>query len=86
MGLFTNSDNVAHEYSKPKPVEPIEMLVEYHDYTRETITITYNLEELQEAVASSFGTGASMNFVSANPPFFINPRWIKKITFRKATN
>lgn len=86
MGLFTNSDHMAHHYSEPKPVEPIELLVEYHNSTRETITITYNLEELQEAVASSFESGICINFVSANPPFFINPRWIKKITFRKATN
>ena len=48
MGLFTNSDHEAHHYSEPKPVEPIEMLVEYHDSTRETITITFNLEELEQ--------------------------------------
>lgn len=69
MGLFTNSDHTAHHYSEPKSIEPIEMLVEYHDSTRETITITYNLEELQEAVASSFESGVCINFVSANPPF-----------------
>lgn len=86
MGLFTNSNHEAHHYSEPKPVEPIEMLVEYHDSTRETITITFNLEELEQLVGNSLSTGASMNFATANPPFFINPRWIKKITFRKATN
>lgn len=86
MGLFTNSDNVAHHYSEPKPVEPIEMLVEYHYSMRETITITFNLEELQQLVGNSLSTGASMNFASANPPFLINPRWVKKVTFRKATN
>lgn len=35
---------------------------------------------------STLESGVCINFVSANPPFFINPRWIKKITFRKATN
>ena len=35
-----------------------------------------------EILSSSFGTGASMNFTSATPPFSINPRWVKKITYR----
>ena len=63
-------------------VQEIEMIVEYFDKTAETISITSNLEELQKLVSSSFGTGASMNFTSAAPPFSINPRWVKKITYR----
>lgn len=63
-------------------VQEIEMIVEYFDKTAESISITSNLEELQKLVSSSFGTGASMNFTSAAPPFSINPRWVKKITYR----
>ena len=63
-------------------VQEIEMIVEYFDKTAESISITSNLEELQKLVSSSFGTGASMNFTTAAPPFSINPRWVKKITYR----
>ncbi|MFC2733515.1 MAG: hypothetical protein ACFN4A_09665 [Streptococcus mutans] len=41
------------------------------------------LEELQQLVGNSLSTGASMNFSSANPPFAINPRWVKKVTLTK---
>ena len=65
-----------------QPVQKIEMIVEYFDKTVESISITSNLEELQKLVSSSFGTGACLNFTSMNPPFYINPRWVKKITYR----
>ena len=45
-----------------KPVQEIEMIVEYFDKTVDSIFITYNLGELEKLVSSSFGTGASMNF------------------------
>ena len=66
----------------PQPVQEIEMIVEYFDKTVESIYITYNLEELEKLVSSSFGKGASMNFTLVTPPFSINPRWVKKITYR----
>lgn len=59
------------------------MLIEYYDKTTETISIISNLEELQQLVGNSLSTGASLNFSSANPPFAINPRWVKKVTFAK---
>ena len=65
-----------------QPVQEIEMIVEYFDKTVDSISVTSNLEELEKLVSSSFGTGASMNFPSATPPFSINPRWVKKITYR----
>ena len=86
MGLFNNQERInrvqAVKATPSQPVQEIEMLVEYFDKTVESISITFNLEKLQELVASSFGTGASMNFTSATPPFSINPRWVKKITYR----
>ena len=60
-------------------VQEIEMIVEYFDKTVDSISVTSNLEELEKLVSSSFGTGASMNFTSATPPFSINPRWVRKI-------
>ena len=65
-----------------QPVQEIEMIVEYFDKTVESISITFNLEELVKLVSSSFETGTSMNFTSVSPPFSINPRWVKKITYR----
>ena len=86
MGLFNNQERInrvqAEMATPSQPVQDIEMLVEYFDKTAESISITSNLEELQKLVSSSFGTGASMNFTSAAPPFSINPRWVKKITYR----
>lgn len=86
MGLFNNQERInriqAVKATPPQPVQEIEMIVEYFDKTVESIYITYNLEELEKLVSSSFGTGASMNFPLANPPFSINPRWVKKITYR----
>lgn len=86
MGLFNNQERINRAQAKKatpsQPVQDIEMLVEYFDKTVESISITFNLEKLQELVSSSFGTGASMNFTSATPPFSINPRWVKKITYR----
>lgn len=72
----------AQQRQAPKPVQEIEMVLEYFDNTQATIFLTYNLEELQKQVSTSFGTGSSMNFPSANPPFAINPRWVKKITYK----
>ena len=66
----------------PQPVQEIVMVVEYFDKTIENFSVTANLEELKNIVSNSFGTGASINFPSANPPFSINPRWVKKITYR----
>ena len=70
MGLFNNQERMnrgqAMKATPSQPVQEIEMIVEYFDKT----------------VSSSFGTGASMNFTSATPPFSINPRWVKKITYR----
>ena len=65
-----------------QPVQEIEMIVEYFDKTVDSISVTFNLEELEKLVSSSYGTGASMNFPSETPPFSINPRWVKKITYR----
>lgn len=86
MVLFENdrkSERMAAMREAPKPVEELEMLIEYYDKTTETISIISNLEELQQLVGNSLSTGASMNFSSANPPFAINPRWVKKVTFTK---
>ena len=86
MALFGNnkeSQRMAAMREAPKPVEELEMLIEYYDKTTETISIISNLEELQQLVGNSLSTGASMNFSSANPPFAINPRWVKKVTFTK---
>ncbi len=86
MVLFGNdrkSERMATMREAPKPVEELEMLIEYYDKTTETISIISNLEELQQLVGNSLSTGASMNFSSANPPFAINPRWVKKVTFTK---
>ena len=86
MGLFNNQERInrgqAMKATPSQPVQEIEMLVEYFDKTVESISITFNLEELQKLVSSSFGTGASMNFTTSTPPFSINPRWVKKITYR----
>ena len=86
MGLFHHQERInriqAVKATPPQPVQEIEMIVEYFDKAVESITITSNLEELVKLVSSSFGTGASMNFTSATPPFSINPRWVKKIIYR----
>ena len=86
MGLFNNQERInriqAVKATPPQPVQEIEMIVEYFDKTVESISITFNLEELEKLVSSSFGTGASMNFTSVTPPFSINPRWVKKITYQ----
>ena len=86
MALFGNnreSQRITAMRETQKPEEELEMLIEYYDKTTETISITSNLEELQQLVGNSLSTGASMNFSSANPPFAINPRWVKKVTFTK---
>ena len=86
MGLFNNQERMdrvqAVKATSSQPVQEIEMIVEYFDKTVDSISITFNLEKLQELASSSFRTGASMNFPSATPPFSINPRWVKKITYR----
>lgn len=86
MELFNHQERIngvqAMKATPSQPVQDIEMLVEYFDKTVESIFITFNLEKLQGLVSSSFGTGASMNFTSATPPFSINTRWVKKITYR----
>ena len=86
MGLVNNQERInrgqAMKATPSQPVQEIEMIVEYFDKTVESISITFNLEELQKLVSSSFGTGASMNFTTSTPPFSINPRWVKKITYR----
>ena len=86
MALFGNnreSQRMSAMREAPRPVEKLEMLIEYYDHSIDTISITYNLETLQHLVASSFKKGASMNFCSAKPPIAINPRWVKKVTFTK---
>ncbi|OHX27134.1 thiopurine S-methyltransferase [Streptococcus iniae] len=88
MGLFNRHDStmisggLAPQRQTPKPVQEIKMVLEYFDNSQETISLTYNLEELQQQVSTSFGTDSSMNFTSAIPPFSINPRWVKKITYK----
>lgn len=86
MGLFNQQERIyrgqAMKATPSQPVQEIEMIVEYFDKTVDSISVTSNLEELEKLVSSSFGTGASMNFPSATPPFAINPRWVKKITYR----
>ena len=92
MGLFNHQERInrgqAMKATLSQPVQDIKMqdikmIVEYFDRTVECISITSNLEELQKLVSSSFETGESINFTSATPPFFINPRWVKKITYRR---
>ena len=86
MALFGNnreSQRMAAMRETQKPAEELEMLIEYYDKTTETISVTRNLEELQQLVGNCLSTGASMNFSSANPPFAINPRWVKKVTLTK---
>ena len=86
MGLFNNQERMnrgqAMKATPSQPVQEIEMILEYFDKTVDSIFITYNLGELEKLVSSSFGTGAGMNFTSATPPFSINPRWVKKITYQ----
>ncbi len=81
-GIIRGSMAARIRPTEPKPVQEIVMEIEYFDKTTETISLTYNLEELQRLVSSSFSTGASMNFPSARPPFTINPRWVKKVTYK----
>lgn len=86
MGLFENnkeSQRMAAMRETQKPEEELEMLIEYYDKTTETILVTFNLEELQQLVGNSLSTGASMNFPNAQPPFVINPRWVKKVILTK---
>lgn len=91
MGLFNHQERINRgqdmKATLSQPVQDIKMqdikmIVEYFDRTVECISITSNLEELQKLVSSSFETGESINFTSATPPFFINPRWVKKITYK----
>ena len=86
MALFGNnkeSQRMAAMRETQKPEEELEMLIEYYDKTTETISITSNLEELQQLVGNSLSTGASMHFPRAQPPFVINPRWVKKVTLTR---
>ena len=90
MGLFnkqeksmTASMRTTVQQSELGATEELEMLIEYFDQSTETILITHNLEELQKLVSNSFGTDASMNFSTANPPFSINSRWVKKVTIQQ---
>lgn len=86
MGFFDNQERMnglqAVKATPPQPLQEIKMVVEYFDKTVESFSVTANLEELKNMVADSIGTGASLNFPSANPPFSINPRWIKKVTYQ----
>ncbi len=86
MGLFNNLERMnglqAAKAAPPQPLQEIEMIVEYFDKTVERFSVTSNLEELKRMVSNSFRTGMSINFPSANPPFSINPRWIKKVTYQ----
>lgn len=86
MGFFDNQERTsglqAVKATPPQPLQEIKMVVEYFDKTVESFSVTANLEELKNMVADSIGTGASLNFPSANPPFSINPRWIKKVTYQ----
>lgn len=86
MAVFGNnkeSQRMAAMRETQKPEEELEMLIEYYDKTTETILVTFNLEELQQLVGNSLSTGASMNFPNAQPPFVINPRWVKKVILTK---
>lgn len=86
MGFFDNQERMnglqAVKATPPQSLQEIKMVVEYFDKTVESFSVTANLEELKNMVADSIGTGASLNFPSANPPFSINPRWIKKVTYQ----
>ena len=86
MAVFGNnkeSQRMAAMRETQKSEEELEMLIEYYDKTTETILVTFNLEELQQLVGNSLSTGASMNFPNAQPPFVINPRWVKKVILTK---
>lgn len=86
MEFFDNQERMnglqAVKATPSQPVQKIKMIVEYFDKTVESFSVTSNLEELKNMVADSIGTGASLNFPSANPPFSINPRWIKKVIYQ----
>ena len=86
MSLFNNQERMngmqAAKATSPQPVQEIEMVIEYFDKTVERFSVTSDLEELKRVVSNSFRTGVSINFPSANPPFSINPRWIKKVTYQ----
>ena len=64
--------------SEPKPAQPLSLYIEYHDSTIENIDI---LEEIQQLFSAAFSDGGALNFTSATPPFSINTRYIKKVTF-----
>lgn len=86
MRFFDNQERIsglqAVKATPPQPTQEIEMVVEYFDKTVENFSVTANLEELKRIVSNSFRTGVSINFPSANPPFSINPRWIKKVSYQ----
>ena len=86
MGFFDNQERTsglqAVKVTPPQSVQEIVMVVEYFDKTIENFSVTSNLEELKRMVSNSFRTGVSINFPSANPPFSINPRWVKKVIYQ----
>lgn len=86
MGFFDNQERMnglqAVKATPPQPVQEIVMIVEYFDKTIENFSVTANLEELKRMLSNSFRTGVSINFPSANPPFSINPRWVKKVIYQ----
>lgn len=59
MALFGNnreSQRMTAMRENQKPEEELEMLIEYYDKTTETISITSNLEELQQLVGNSLSS------------------------------
>lgn len=87
MGFFNKHENevseipLAQRLQEPKANQRIELLVTYFDNSFDIIEVTHNLEALQQLVSSAFTTGSSINFTSATPPFSLNPRWIRKVTY-----
>lgn len=79
--VFAKNNRMAAMKSEPKPAQPLSIYIEYHDSTIENIDINYNLEEIQQLFSAAFSDGGALNFTSAAPPFSINTRYIKKVTF-----
>lgn len=63
--------------------EPLVLFVEYIDGTSESISIDYNVGRIISLVGEAMRLGTGLNFTSANPPFIINARNVKKVTIQK---
>ncbi|HFU4432870.1 hypothetical protein [Streptococcus suis] len=89
MGFFQNDNErlaAKRVAAGNKPIDSVNVYIEYHDQMVEQINLKCNLDELLHLFSEAMQSGSGITLSGLTPVKVINPRYIKKVSLSKVNS